>query len=147
MASCDHFMFLQNTLYETYSSLASSVGSWMDEVAKEILKEGSGSPSSHMARLWQEVKDEASRIYEDLKYDGVIPKYETIRRLAEIKIVRSLTKGCSMLWAQWATFQRQFEATVSDTIRTLQSEFDDITKVIIEGEILLFFKQHKTLRK
>nr|UWT50543.1 vitellogenin [Hippolyte inermis] len=142
---------LKNAIRENWSRLSSSAAAWLDNIAREVLKEGSGSPSSKFAMLWQEVKDEASRIYEDLKYDRVIPSWELIKELAHSQIVRDVANAYYQLWSKYAQLQETLRSATSNAVQALQREFDDVKQIfntvvieiaqsVLSGEIPMCFE-------
>nr|ACU51164.1 vitellogenin [Pandalus japonicus] len=130
----DHLRSIKSAVYENWSRLTSSAGSWLDDMCREVIREGGSSPpSAQMARLWQDIKAEASRLYEDLEYDCVIPSVEKIKQCARSDIVRNVASGYFKLWSHYVQIQHRMASSVSNAMRTIQSEFDDIAKIIIEA--------------
>lgn len=83
--------------------------------------------------LWQEIKDDISKIYQDLKCGCGTSCCNQFTCFTCSDIVRSVASGYNKLWSQYTQIKQQWSSTVSSTIKALQSEFDDITKIVIEG--------------
>ncbi|XP_068203508.1 vitellogenin-like [Palaemon carinicauda] len=123
---------IKSELHEIWRNHISSAGNWMDSMSREVLKEGSSSPSAQMSVLWQEIKNEASRIYSDLENDLVIPRLDNIRKWTHSTLVTNIAEGCSKLWNQYAHFQLILASSVSDMIRTFEEQFSGLTNVVKE---------------
>ncbi|XP_066964615.1 vitellogenin-like [Macrobrachium rosenbergii] len=128
----DQLLSLKNSLHEKWSRLLSSAGPWLDNMGHEVLRESdAGSPLSQLAKIWHEISNEASRIYEDLEYDGVIPS-----KLVGLKIFGNIVHGFTTryrkIWSKYEQAQQQISSILSETIRKLKSEFHDMSQFVTE---------------
>nr|WEU75127.1 vitellogenin 1a [Macrobrachium rosenbergii] len=128
----DKLREIKSTVGDMLERLMSSAGNWMDSLSSEVLQEGSGSPSGHMSSVWQEIKNEASRIYSDLENDLVIPKYDRLREWARGGLLSNVAEGCSKVWSLYSHYQNSLSSSVSNMIRTIREEFPGLTRVVTE---------------
>nr|WRM33328.1 vitellogenin 6a [Palaemon carinicauda] len=112
----DQLLSIKSSLHQKWSSLLSSAVSWLDKSSHEVLIEGSPrSPSSQVARVWQEIKNEASRIYEDLDYDGVVPFFHKKLRIVS-DIIHGFTIRYWKIWSKYEQARQQLSSSTSEAI-------------------------------
>nr|AHD26978.1 vitellogenin 2 [Pandalus japonicus] len=124
----DEASSLWEAFSEKWSMMSSPAMSWMENMCQEIFQQsGSNSPYTEMARLWQETKEEALRIYNDLVYDNMIPSYETYERWARSQTIRNLISGYKQMWSNVDELKMELYNSIP---RTMKSHFEGLTQVV-----------------
>ncbi|XP_064080217.1 vitellogenin-like isoform X2 [Macrobrachium nipponense] len=116
---------LMNAASEKWRRESPGILFWTENVGREILAvSGSDESSAHVARLWQQAKEECQQIYSDLVNYNIIPSW------INIPTIRGVIGGYRMLWSQVDGIKKKINSIAKNTIQSLRSQSSSLTEAV-----------------